>query len=82
MGVDLSSKQVADADLKRLTGLTELQTLYLTGTKVTDVGLEHLKTLTGMQLLWLTGTTVTPAGMEKLQMALPKCTIYNYKPEP
>jgi uncharacterized protein YjbI with pentapeptide repeats len=67
VGVDLSGRQVTDAGLEHLKGLTSLQDLDLTGTQVTDAGLEHLKALTSLQVLDLSGTQVTDAGLEHLK---------------
>ena len=58
---------LTDAGLEHLKGLTNLQTLYLSGTKVTDAGMEHLKGLTELQVLYLSGTQVTDAGLEHLK---------------
>ena len=74
--VRLGGRQVTDAGLEHLKGLTHLKILYLADTQVTDAGLEHLKGLTKLQLLWLFGTKVTVEGVEKLQQALPNCKIY------
>src|SRR5688572_19697582 len=42
VGVRLDGRQVTDAELERLKGLSELRWLYLANTQVTDAGLEHL----------------------------------------
>ena len=76
MEVRLSGTKVTDAGLSHLKGLTNLQTLWLTGTwGVTDAGLEHLKALTKLKSLHLDRTNVTDEGVEKLQQALPDCYI-------
>jgi len=62
-----SGKQVTDAGLENLKGLTQLQGLNLGGTKVTDTGLENLKGLNQLQWLSLGGTKVTDAGLENLE---------------
>src|SRR5258707_14143680 len=52
--VDLFLRKVTDADLKNLTGLKNLKTLILAGTKITDAGLRDLaplKSLTDLDLI-------------------------------
>ena len=60
---------------EKLKGLTNLETLVLTGTKITDAGLVHLKGLTKLERLSLYDTKTTPAGIKSLQEALPDCKI-------
>jgi hypothetical protein len=64
--VNLSEKEVADADLAELTGLKGLRILGLRGTHITDEGLEHLKELTELTFLSLAETRVTDAGLAHL----------------
>ena len=47
--VYLTGDRISDADLKRLKGLTSIQTLSLAGTQITDAGMEHLKGLTSLR---------------------------------
>jgi uncharacterized protein YciI len=70
-------KQVTDAGLAHLKGLTALQSLDLRWfDQVTDVGLAHLKSLTALQSLILVGCKrVTDAGLSDLRRALPRCDI-------
>ena len=63
--VDLSSGQLADADLACLEGLPQIQSLYLNGTTVTDAGLPHLEGLSRLQMLNLSGR-ITDAGLEPI----------------
>ncbi|MGA2035645.1 MAG: hypothetical protein ABSG68_25635 [Thermoguttaceae bacterium] len=72
--LDLTQTEINDAGLKRLEGLTGLQSLSL-GDRVTDAGLEHLKGLTQLHALNLQATKVTDAGIQGLQKALPNCKI-------
>jgi hypothetical protein len=61
-------KNVTDAGLAYLRGLTGLQQLYLSGeSQVTDAGLVHLQGLTGLQILSLGDTQLTDAGLAHLQ---------------
>jgi len=65
--VRLGGRQVTDAGLEHLKGLTELQVLNLYVTSITDAGLEHLKGLTNLRSLDLYDTNVTDAGLEHLK---------------
>jgi Leucine Rich repeat len=60
-------KEVTDAGLEHLKGLTQLQRLVLHRTQVTDTGLEHLKGLIQLQTLDLSSSNVTDAGLENLK---------------
>ncbi|MFH0884048.1 MAG: hypothetical protein V2A56_13765, partial [bacterium] len=51
--VDVNNCKMSDTDLKELTTLTNLQTLFLGGTDVSDAGLEYLKGLNNLQSLAL-----------------------------
>ena len=74
--VSLSNKKdVTDAGLVHLTGLTKLEALNLINTDITDAGLVYLKALSGLEKLSLFGTKVTRAGVAELQKALPACRI-------
>ncbi len=66
---------ITDAALDSLTGLAELQELWLMETQVTDTGLERLKELSQLKVLELRGSRVTDTGVKKLHQALPNCTI-------
>jgi hypothetical protein len=56
-----------DEDMVYLSGLANLEVLYLVRTQVTDSGLEHLKGLANLQALSLSGTQVTDSGLEHLK---------------
>jgi hypothetical protein len=60
-------KDVSDAGLDRLEGLTQLRQLSLDGTEVTDAGLEHCKALTQLQVLNLSLAEASDAGLEHLK---------------
>jgi hypothetical protein len=65
--VFLDEKNVMDAGLAHLRGLTGLQQLHLSRSQVTDAGLAHLHALADLQTLSLDGTQVTDAGLAHLQ---------------
>jgi len=67
LAVDLSSTQVADADLEHLEGMTDLRVLWLDNTQVSDAGLGHLKGLANLEILNLKSTQVTDAGLAHLR---------------
>ena len=69
--VDLFNRQVADADLKELAQLKQLQSLNLHCTEVTDAGLKELAALKQLQSLNLVGTKVTDAGLKELAAVKP-----------
>ena len=51
--VDLTSAWITDADLGRLSGLTQLENLSLSYTKITDLALERLVPLENVKTLEL-----------------------------
>ncbi|HEV8070252.1 MAG TPA: protein kinase [Planctomycetaceae bacterium] len=65
--INLKSRPVTDAGLDELTGLKNLDELFLSGTPITDAGLAHLQGLTGLKHLLLDGTQVTGAGLTNLR---------------
>jgi hypothetical protein len=67
VGVNLSERRVADADLVHLAGLADVTELDLTRTGVTSVGLAHLKDLKSLKVLYLTDTKVDDAGIAQLK---------------
>ncbi|MGA2616350.1 MAG: hypothetical protein ABSF26_01995 [Thermoguttaceae bacterium] len=73
--LDLTQTEIPDAGLKKLEGLTDLQSLSL-GEGVTDAGLVHLQGFIQLQTLDLTKTRCTAAGLLELQEALPNCKIH------
>jgi Leucine-rich repeat (LRR) protein len=68
---------MTDAGLRELAGLTQLQSLSLTGTRVTDAGLKHLAGLKELQTLDLTGSRVTDAGVSDLRKTLPSLSVFH-----
>ena len=66
---------ITDEGLLKIAGLTQLNELWLYGTKVTDAGLVHLHELTNLRFLSLAFTKVSDSGVEELQKALPNCHI-------
>jgi hypothetical protein len=64
--LDASRTPVTDADLERITGLTQLNSLALNKTAVTDAGLGHLADLLRLQALYLASTDVSDKGLPAL----------------
>lgn len=73
--VNLTNRQIADADLKWLADFKQLQSVNLADTPITDAGLKELAACKQLQELVLIGTKVTARGRKELQDALPKCKI-------
>jgi len=73
--VNLTNRQITDADLKCLVDLQQLQVLNLADTPITDAGLKELVACKQLQEVNLVGTKVTAKGRKELQNALPKCKI-------
>jgi hypothetical protein len=67
IGVNLSERRIADADLVHLVGLTDVTELDLTRTGITSVGLAHLKDLKSLKVLYLTDTKVDDAGIPQIK---------------
>jgi hypothetical protein len=65
--VNLSLQQVTDPQLRHLRGLTELESLDLSGTGIGDSGLAHIKGLTRLKKLKLIHTPITDAGLAHLK---------------
>jgi WD40 repeat protein len=65
--IDLSSKQVGDAEMARLKDLTNLRRLDLSRTPVTGAGLVHLKGMTRLEVLFFFGNKVDDAGLAHLK---------------
>jgi serine/threonine protein kinase len=63
----VENKQVTDAGLENLKGLTRLQSLWLPETRITDAGLGHVRGLKSLQGLNLVQTSVSDRGLEQLQ---------------
>ena len=73
-------RQITDAGLAQLKGLTNLQTLELDYTQITDAGLVHLKGLTKLErpnisFFFRKNNQITDAGVASLQRVLPNCKI-------
>src|SRR5579859_5006799 len=58
---------VTDADLIHLSGLRQLEHLFLDETHVSDTGLAHLTGSTSLKLLSLKGTAVNGSGLASLR---------------
>lgn len=56
-----------DAGLAHLSGLYQLQTLYLDGAEITNVGMVYLAGLTELRLLDISDTSITDAGLVNIQ---------------
>ncbi|HEY2839479.1 MAG TPA: M56 family metallopeptidase, partial [Pirellulales bacterium] len=62
---------ITNDGLRHLAGLTELETLTISGSHLTDAGLVHLHNLKKLKSLSTDGTKITPAGVEELRKFLP-----------
>ncbi len=61
-----NAHHITGSGLAALSGLTDLQTLYLVGTELDDVGLSHIGNLTSLKTLQIGHTKITDAGMPAL----------------
>ncbi len=66
IAVDLSRKEVKDADLKCLQTLAELRSLKLDNTRITDDGLKHITDLKNLRRLTLSFTAISDEGLKHL----------------
>jgi hypothetical protein len=73
--VMVQSPGFQDADVARLAGLPDLQTVLLVGTPVTDAGALSLRTLPKLRSIHLIDTQVTEAGIRSLRAALPQAHV-------
>ncbi len=73
--LDLSSPHITDDGLRHLSGLRNIEGLWLKRAKITDDAIEHLVQLTTLKELHFWGTEITEEGIARLQEALPNCTI-------
>jgi hypothetical protein len=80
--VELSDRNVTDADLALFRNLPLVEMLFLDNTKITDAGLEHLKGLSKLEILSIINTNVSPKGIATLQVALPSLAIKTKKEKP
>jgi hypothetical protein len=62
----LSDTNVKDADLEKLSSVTQIRKLYLQNTGITDEGLRSLKGLENLQTLSLNKTKITDDGLVNL----------------
>jgi hypothetical protein len=67
--------KLSDNGLVSIQGLTNLETLDLSGTPVTDAGLQRLAGFRNLVSLFVKKTNVTEAGVKKLAAARPRCKI-------
>jgi serine/threonine protein kinase len=65
--ISLRQKNVSDADLAELSGMSNLEALDLEGTPITDAGLAYLSRLSHLRRLDLSGTSVTDRGLGRLE---------------
>lgn len=80
VGLNLNQcRDVTDAGVAHLEGLTTLRSLGLGDTKVTDAGLAHVKGMTGLESLYLSGDQITDAGLAQLAKLtnLRKLSVYS-----
>ena len=61
------NRELTDAKLERLAGLSNLTVLGLYHTDVSDAGLAQIRTLTNLTVLNLTGTRVSDAGLVHIE---------------
>jgi hypothetical protein len=66
ISVDLTSKDVKDADLDCLQDLGELKSLKLDNTRITDDGLKRVKGLKNLRSLTLSFTAISDEGLKHL----------------
>jgi len=69
------NQRLADRDLERIAGLSELQQLYVQETAITDDGLRILQEMKTLVTLNVRETKVTAMGVAQLKLALPDCQI-------
>lgn len=69
--IDLNQKGITDADLQKLSGLTNLESLGLHSSKLTLQGLDQVVALASLKELELSYTPLTDDGLQKLA-SLPK----------
>jgi hypothetical protein len=64
--ISIGNTKVADADLKALAALTDVETLNLSCTGVTDAGLRELAPLKNLKTLYLGNVPITDRGLREL----------------
>jgi hypothetical protein len=67
IGHFFGNKNLTDAGIEHLLGLTQLEELIATGANITDDGLERLTSLKKLQVLYIPRTLVTNDGLRHLQ---------------
>ena len=72
---------ITDAGLAKLTGMKQLETLFLEGASITDAGIVHLKSLPSLRELSLWSTQISDAGLYQLSSmdSLVDLAVYNTK---
>ena len=65
-GFVFTHSAITDEGLKHLSGLSDIDTLYLDNTQISDEGLKHLSSLTNLELLFLNNTQVKGEGLKHL----------------
>ena len=73
--VDLSNRDVTDADLKELERFENLEQLYLWNSQLTNASLKQLARLKSLQEVDLSGTPVTAEGVAELRKLRPNLKI-------
>ncbi len=64
--VTFYDEPISDDNLKHLSGLTNLQSVYLVNTQVSDDGVKHLSGLTNLRVLWFVNTQISDHGVKHL----------------
>jgi acetyl esterase/lipase len=64
--LNLSSTQVSDFGLQRLTRLTRIRWLYLKGTRISETGLKALESLQSLTILDVAETAIGDAGLTQI----------------
>jgi internalin A len=60
------TKNITDAGLVYIAGLTDIDQLFLDGTGITDAGLVHIAGMSHLRMLYLGQTAITDAGLARL----------------
>jgi hypothetical protein len=74
--VDMNhKKEVNDAALEPLRGLTALQSLNLWDTGISDAALEHVRTISSLQSLWIYNVSITDDGLRAIRELPELCDL-------